>query len=222
MGDYFPNFVRTGIIIPHQSFEEFSTYIEKPNYFDETKFNILHAGNLMKQRNPKGLIRGFELFLKNKPEAKMDSRLLLLGNADFHKESINKFVPNLPELFIKLTNVPFNEVYWLQKHVSVNVILEAKSEISPFLPGKFPHCISADKSILHLGPNYSETRRLLGVNYEYWAEIDNVKAISVILEKLYSEWLNSAKTIRLNRPDLESYLGKKYLKEQLEKVFYND
>ena len=151
-----------------------------------------------------------------------DSQLLLLGNAAYHKESIIKHAVTLPELIIKLNNVPFNEVYWLQKQVSVNVILEANSEISPFLPGKFPHCISADKPILYLGPNHSETKRLLGENYEYWAEIDNVKEISVILEKLYSEWLITTKTMRLNRPDLENYLGKEYLKEQLVKVFDND
>ncbi|WP_166963655.1 glycosyltransferase family 4 protein [Yeosuana marina] len=222
MGTYFPVFLKTGIIIPHQSFEEELISFEKPNYYDSAKFNILHAGNLMKQRNPEGLIKGFELFLKNKPEAKEDSQLLLLGNADYHKESIIKHAVSLPELFIKLTNVPFKEVYWLQKHVAVNVILEAKSEISPFLPGKFPHCISADKPILHLGPDHSETKRLLGEKYEYWAEIDNVKAISGLLEKLYIVWLNKAKTSRLNRPDLDYYLGKEYLKEQLEKVFDND
>jgi len=221
MGTYFSNFLKTGIVIPHQSFEEKSINFEKPNYFDSSKFNVMHAGNLMKQRNPEGLIKGFELFLDNKPEAKKDSQLLLLGNAAYHKEYINKFATSLPQLFIKLNNVPFNEVYWLQKQVSVNVILEANSEISPFLPGKFPHCISADKSILHLGPNHSETKRLLGENYEYWAEIDNVKAISEILEKLYSEWLITTKTMRLNRPDLENYLGKEYLKEQLVKVFDN-
>ena len=137
-------------------------------------------------------------------------------------EYISEFATSLPQLFIKLNNVPFNEVYWLQKQVSINVILEAKSKISPFLPGKFPHCISADKPILHLGPKYSETRRLLGENYTYWAEIDDFNAISEILEKLYSEWLITTKTMRLNRPDLENYLGKEYLKEQLGNIFNND
>lgn len=222
MGIYFSNFLRTGIVIPHQNFEEESINFEKPNYFDNSKFNVMHAGNLMKQRNPEGLIKGFELFLDNKPEAKKDSQLLLLGNAAYHMEYISEFATSLPQLFIKLNNVPFNEVYWLQKQVSINVILEAKSKISPFLPGKFPHCISADKPILHLGPKYSETRRLLGEHYTYWAEIDDFNAISEILEKLYSEWLVTPNAMRLNRPDLENYLGKEYLKAQFEKVFDNE
>ncbi|WNH09634.1 hypothetical protein [Thalassobellus suaedae] len=222
MGGYFPNFIKTGIIIPHQSFEEELISIEKPNYFDAAKFNLLHAGNLMKQRNPEGLIKGYKLFLENNPEAKENSQLLLLGNADYHKEVINKYTVDLPQLYVQLTSVPFSEVYWLQNQVSVNIILEANSEISPFLPGKFPHCVAANKPILLLGPKHSETKRLLGAHYEYWAEVDNVKAILVIFEKLYKEWLISSKTVRLNRPDLENYLGKAHLKEQLEKVFGND
>ncbi|MCF8272800.1 MAG: UDP-glycosyltransferase [Flavobacteriaceae bacterium] len=222
MVSYFPSFNKTSTIIPHQNFEEELINFEKPTYFDNTKFNILHAGNLMKQRNPEGLIKGYKLFLENNLEAKKNSKLLLLGNASYHENLINSYAIDLPQLYIKLTNIPFNEVYWLQKQVSVNIILEANSEISPFLPGKFPHCVYANKPILHLGPKHSETKRLLGEHYEYCTEVDNVEVISTMIEKLYNEWLLSSKTMCLNRPDLENYLGKTYLKEQLEKVFEND
>ena len=63
MGTHFPNFLNTGILIPHQSFNQKFNKIESPKYCDINKFNILHAGNLMKQRSPKGLIVGFQLFL---------------------------------------------------------------------------------------------------------------------------------------------------------------
>jgi hypothetical protein len=222
MSSYFPNFNETGIIIPHQNFEETLINLEVPSYFDSTKFNVLHAGNLMKQRDPEGLIKGFKLFLKNNPKATENALMLLLGNASYHEKLITSYSNNLPQLFVKLTNVPFEEVYWLQKHVSVNVILEANSEISPFLPGKFPHCVMANKPILHLGPKHSETKRLLGEHYEYWTEIENVKEISIILQKLYNEWLFNYKTLYLNRPDLDSYLGKEFLIKQFEKVFDND
>jgi hypothetical protein len=41
-----------------------------PSYFDVSKFNVLHAGNLMKQRSPEGLIAGFQLFLLHYPKPK--------------------------------------------------------------------------------------------------------------------------------------------------------
>ncbi|PIV93793.1 MAG: UDP-glycosyltransferase [Flavobacteriaceae bacterium CG_4_10_14_3_um_filter_33_47] len=219
MGNYFPNFIKTGIIIPHQNFEEELISLEVPSYFDSEKFNVLHAGNLMKQRHPEGLIRGFKLFLEKNPEAKNDSKLMLLGNAFYHEDLIKAFAIDLPQLYIKLANMPFNEVHWLQKQVSVNIILEANSEISPFLPGKFPHCIMANKPILHLGPKNSETKRLLGEDYQYWCEIHDVLAISEILQILYAIWKKNNNALILNRSDLEVYVGEVYLKEQLEKVF---
>lgn len=218
MINFFPNFIKTGFIIPHQNSVIEIDNVKRPIYFENSKFNLLHAGNLMKQRNPEGLIKGFELFLKNKPEATEHSRLLLLGNADYHKGMINKYAIVLPQLIVQLFNVPFKEVYWMQTQVSANIILESNSEISPFLPGKFSHCVAADKPIVHLGPEHSETKRLLGVDYQYWTEVDDVEGISVIFEKLYDEWLSKSTNMRLNRPDLENYLGEVYLKNQIERV----
>lgn len=219
MGNYFPNFIKTGIIIPHQNFKEGHLTIDDLSFYDKNKFNVLHAGNLMKQRNPEGLIKGFKLFLDNNPEAKNDSKLILLGNASYHKDFINSFVTDLPQLYIEPSNAPFSQVYWLQKHVSVNIILEADSQISPFLPGKFPHCVAANKPILHLGPKHSETRRLLGEDYPFWSEIHDFVAISKILNILYHAWKTNPQALVLDRPDLEAYLGEPYLKEQFQNVF---
>jgi hypothetical protein len=144
-----------------------------------------------------------------------------LGNADYHKNFIIQYVNNVNEIYVQLSNIPFSNVFWLQNKVAVNVILEAKSEISPFLPGKFPHCVASKKPIIHLGPKHSETRRLLGENYPYWADIDNAEAISTILQTLYELWTTNKNGFMLERPDLERYLGTTYLKEQIESVFNN-
>jgi len=213
MGAYFPNFLKTGIIIPHQILKVEDLVKEIPRIINPNKFNVLHAGNLMKQRSPKGLIEGFILFLKKNQNAKKDAKLLLIGNANCHKDVLNKFVESIPELFVINSNRSFEEVNRLQNLVSVNVILESKSEISPFLPGKFPHCVLANKPILLLGPYYSESKRLLGENYEYYSEIDDVDKIALIFEKLYSEWLKDRNNFRLNRKDLEKYVSVSFLKD---------
>jgi len=218
MGNFYPNFLKTGIVIPHQTFEETVNNVSIPQYFDVNKFNILHAGNLMKQRSPKGLIEGFRLFLKNNSKAKNDSRLLLLGNADYHKKILDAYNTETKELYISSENVPFNEVFYLQKNVSVNIILESKSDISPFLPGKFPHCVTANKPILLLAPQKSETRRLLGRDYPYVAEVDNNKEIARFLEELYFVWENNPNDLKLNRKDLVDYISPKYLKEQIDSI----
>jgi hypothetical protein len=218
MSSYFPYFSKSGIVIPHQNekYEVQNTVF--PSYFDVSKFNLLHAGNLMKQRSPEGLLKGFKVFLEKNPAAKKDARLILLGGASYHTEMLEKYKDDSPEIYIYNGNKPFDEVYHLQKNVSVNIILESNGEISPFLPAKFPHCIEANKPILSLAPYYSETRRLLGQDYEFWSEVDDVDQIALLIEKLYQLWKQNPDLLNLNRKDLEEYVAVAHLKEVLNKL----
>ena len=219
MTSYFPNFQKTGVILPHQNakynFQESGQDNNFPDYFDASKFSLLHAGNLMKQRSPEGLIEGFILFLNKNPEAANESKLILLGNASYHSKMLLEYQINNPEIYIYTENVAFETVYKLQKSVSVNIILESKSEISPFLPAKFPHCVEANKMILSLAPYYSEIRRLLGKDYPYWAEQDDVTKIAELIEKMYRLWKQNPNDLLLNRMDLEEYLSAIYLKQTI-------
>ncbi len=221
MGTYFPDFYKTGVIIPHQNAKYEVKNTSFPTYFDVSKFNLLHAGNLMLQRSPKGLIEGFKLFLNQNPEAQSDAQLLLLGNASDHNAMLLTYQKNHPQIYIHNGMIPFDTVYHLQQQASLNIILEAKSEISPFLPAKFPHCVQANKVILSLAPYYSETKRLLGVDYDYWAEIDDVPKIASLIAILYRLWKENPANLELNRPDLEDYLSVMYLKKVMLEIEKN-
>lgn len=218
MGSYFPNFLQTGVIIPHQNAKYEVQNKVYPAYFDPSKFNLLHAGNLMKQRSPEGLIAGFKLFLNQHADAKQNARLLLLGPASDYEQILESHQKNIPEIYVYNGNVAFDEVYYLQQNVSVNIILEAKSEISPFLPAKFPHCVEGNNSILALGPYNSEIKRLLGADYPYWSEIDEVEKIAGIIDKLYHLWKQNHGKLLLNRSDLKNYLSGKYLKKVINEL----
>lgn len=217
MGSYFPQCLPKGIIIPHQITEIGMMKVKFPDYFDSTHFNVLHAGNLLWGRDPKGLVEGFKLFLKRNPEAKFRSRLLILGRGSPYSTYLKEISKKFDELYISEKYVPYEEVLNMQNSTSVNVILEAKSEISPFLPGKFPHCVRADKPILLLGPFCSESRNLLGPDYPYWADIDEIDKISEIIEKLFELWKDN-KDLKLNRSDLHFYLSEKYLQEKIYEI----
>ena len=204
------------MVIPHQnlSFNNLQD-VDIPNYLKTEKFNLLHAGNLMSKRDPRGLVSGFNKFLENNKEAKFNTQLLLIGGADYHKEYLNSIVDN--QIYWSGKNVEYKEVEMLQKNVSVNIILEAKSEISPFLPGKFPNCVIANKPILLLGPHYSETKRLLGDDYAYIAEIDDVDLICSQITKLYINW-KANNNVLLDRPDLQDYVGLNFLKNTIDNL----
>jgi hypothetical protein len=213
MGRYYPDFLNTGVVIPHQNSKYEIQNKDFPIYFNTSKFNLLHAGNLLHARSPEGLIEGLKMFFEKFPKVREDVRLLMIGSASGYSEMLLDYQRGIPELFVHDGILAFDEVYHLQKNVSVNIILEAKSEISPFLPAKFPHCVEANKIILSLAPYYSETKRLLGTNYEYWAEVDDVNKIAILIEKLYHVWKQNPSDLFLNRNDLEDYLSVNYLKK---------
>jgi hypothetical protein len=103
--------------------------------------------------------------------------------------------------------IEFNTVFELQKLASVNIVIEADTWISPFLPGKIPHLVAADKPILHIGPKISETLRLLGENYDLHTT-NSEKSITLLAKKIedvYYRWKES-QNLKLNREDLEKYL----------------
>lgn len=213
MEGYYPALIGKRLIVPHQIVSELMPIDKAEDLMVENKFNILHAGNLLDKRNPFGLLQAFELFLKKNPIATAESKLIFIGPpSPFHSLLVEK-TKTVPQVFVNRENVLFNTALRLTQRASVNVILEAKSNISPFLPGKFPHCIRAEKPILLLGPPVSESRRLLGEEYPWWAEIDDVDRISVILEELYNAWKHQEGWLRMQREDLINYMGPEYLKK---------
>lgn len=211
MGSFFKGYSEKGVIIPHQVMSINYPQRRVPNYFSQDKFTILHAGNLLNFRDPKGLVEGMKLFLKRNKDAESKVQLIFVGAMSGFFDFLKKEETKMPEVFAIKGKLSFESVNDLQRLVTVNVILEAKSEISPFLPGKFPHCIIADKPILLLGPYYSESRRLLGESYEYWSEIDDVEKIASHIENLYNKWLIN-KRLELRRYDLLEYLSPPFLK----------
>ncbi|WP_298138984.1 UDP-glycosyltransferase [Flavobacterium sp.] len=213
MESYFESGKGKGIVIPHQ-IGEVSMAQEVPNYFDETKFNLLHAGNLLKQRNPEFLIKGFLKFLENNPNAKSVSKLILVGSNDYHKDLLDNYRNHSNIEIVGQTE--YATVLLMENKASVNIILEAISEISPFLPGKFPNLVVANKPILLLSPYYSETKRLLGNDYQYWSEANDENKVAQLISELFSQWNNDKINLALNRHDLKDYCNEVYLKQTID------
>jgi hypothetical protein len=222
MGSYFPCFLESGIIIPHQITEYHMDKVQLPSFFNASNFTLLHAGNLMPQRSPKGLLEGYLLFLENNPEAKSNSNLLMLGPTHSYGPMLEHYANQYTSIHAIAKQVNFDVIYALQQQVAVNIILESKSEISPFLPGKFPHCVEANKPILLLAPYYSETRRLFGNDYQNWAEIDEIPKIAYLIEKMYKQWNSDKNSFLLNRTDLIEYCSKEFLKRTIDNIEQNE
>lgn len=143
-------------------------------------------------------------------------KLIHIGPAPHYKEYLEKEAKDETRIEVFCESHPFNEVLWLQDKAAINIIIEAKAEFSPFLPGKFPHCIAAGKPILLLGPPKSEARRLLGEDYPYYSEIDDTEHIAILLEDLYLKWKQDEN--RMDYSKIGSYLSSTHLKEVIENL----
>lgn len=208
-------------IIPHQIAHglEKKPQIILDSFFDDKKFNLLYAGNLLGQRNPIALIEGFLQFMKDNRELLDQFQLSFIGPIspalsnklhEFKSENV-KFFPSQN----------FDFVLDLQKQASVNIIIEAENEgMSPFLPAKFPHCIMANKPILYLGPSNSEVIRLLGPKYGYYSKIDDVKKIKAVITELFNNW-KQYEDFSFDH-ELIHYLGSDCLQEQLDGIIAYD
>ena len=217
MESYYQPFIGKAVIIPHQIAAVDNNNYNLPEYFSNDNFNILHAGNLLWGRDPMGLIEGFHLFLHNNPEARENARLIFLGGKNHYSDFLEKIRNEVPEIYVSEDYVPHQQVINMQLHASLNFILEAKSTISPFLPGKFPHCVQAEKPILLLGPYYSESKRLLSDEYKYWTEIDRVEVIAGLIKNLYLKWKMGV-IVNFDWSFLKNYLSEVCLTQKIKEL----
>lgn len=218
MGQFHDFFMKNPVILPHQILNQQSGSGNIPAYFESSKFTVLHAGNLLKQRDPFPLLRAWQLFLKQHPRAQENAQLLLLGPASYHEPKLTENCTTIRSIYKSDGYVNHLEVRAMEGAASVNIVLEAVSEISPFLPAKFPGLVQANRKILHLGSKNSESRRLLGNDYRFAAEADDVEKTAELLAELFKMWQENPAELKLNRTDLEDYFSPEALGKQVQKL----
>ena len=218
MGQFHDSFKEKSVILPHQILDQQTVSENLPDYFEASKFTVLHAGNLLKQRDPFPLLAAWQLFLKRDPHALENAQLLLLGPASYHEPQFGDNCKIIPSIHKSDGYVNHREVKAMEQAASINIILEAVSEISPFLPAKFPGLVCANRIIFHLGPKNSESRSLLGENHHFAAEADNVEKIAELLVELFKIWKDNPTQLELNRSDLETYFDPETLGQHIENI----
>lgn len=218
MESYYPPARGKGIVIPHQANKLNNKDVELPEWYDTNRFIVLHAGSMMSARNPMTLVHAFVGLLNEIPVFRENASLVFVGPESIFDQEI-KNINRRDHQIVLHGSLPFSMVLAMQREASVNVILEAKGPISPFLPGKFAHALQSDRPMLVLGPYYSEVRRLLGTGYPWVSEIDDEQTIRAHVYGLFIGWMeNGKKPVSLGRKDLEVYLGPDHLRETLDSL----
>ena len=193
MSSTFPTIKKKGFVIPHigtslNHLPEENT--DSDIILDSSKINILHAGTLLGPRNPKFLLQAIKKLNIENPAFLNDVEFTFIGG-------INKDLKTIVENS-KLQNVQFLSArISYQKSIEIitqadaSLVIEATSDFSPFLPGKVADIAFAEKTLIDLSPKNSEVRRLLGVDYPYQSELDDVLAIKEVLKQFYKDFKNN-------------------------------
>lgn len=172
---------------------------------DFSKINILHAGTLLGPRNPKFLLQAIVELNLEVPEFLDKVCFTLIGN-------VNKELTDVVDTST-ISNVRFvderisyKKSLWLTNQATASLVIEAISDFSPFLPGKVADIAYAEKPIIALSPKKSEVRRLLGNDYPYQSELNDVQTIKMILLKFFEDHKSdNVHTFRMNK--LKNYVS---------------
>jgi glycosyltransferase involved in cell wall biosynthesis len=189
MSQYYPSIINESIIQPHIGLtqEELKPILPINETVNLPKFNngidIVHTGTLLGPRNPLYLIEALKLFFEEIPEAKSVMHLHIIGKMtkDWKDNSIaDSNIHVYDKRFSYLSSLK------IQQNADILLLLEAVSDVSPFMPGKLADYFIAKKPILALTPRASETTRLLGENYPLLAENGDIEQILIALRLIYS------------------------------------
>ncbi len=219
MSSYFPLIKDKGFVLPHVGMELSHTPSEDDDNlvnFQLNRFNLVHAGNLMKYRKIEYLLRAYKRFIESDSEIKKNSVLNILG---FIKKEQKHYVDmhlNSDNVKIISHRVSYKKSIALTKQADVSIIIEAIADTSPFMPGKLADLIYQEKQILALTPKKSETLRILGEDYEFSSRVDDEDKIYELLVKLYALWKKDKLKLS-NAARLKAYISEKHLSETITK-----
>jgi len=174
--------------------------------------NIVHTGSLLKERDPNFIIQGLNLLFKNHPETKNIFKLHIIGKINKHWNQ-QKIASN--NILVYSKRFTYLESLEIHQNADVLLLLEAVSDISPIMMGKLADYLLADKPILALTPNISETTRILGTDYPLLVENGNIHGIYSKLLKIYNCYKNESLQTLLPKKTAKAYVSKENWIENL-------
>jgi hypothetical protein len=217
MAKAFPIITQKGFVLPHigTSLENLPTENTDDIVLDKSKINLLHAGTLLGPRNPKYLLQAISELNQENEDFAQKVAFTFIGKVN---KALTDVISreDLKNVTFLTTRMSYKKSLQLIEQADASFVIEAIADFSPFLPGKVADIAFAEKPIIGLSPKKSEVRRLLGDNYPYQTELNNVVQIKNILLKFYYDCINSEidKTIILN---LKNYVSIKHNSEIIKK-----
>lgn len=189
MSKTFPVIAQKGFVIPHIGTSLPNLPTEKADTIanlDASKINIIHAGSLLGPRNPKFLLQAIAELNQENPDFENKVTFTFIGsvNKDLTDIVANS---NLENVHFLTNRISYKKSLDFIAQADASLVIEAIADFSPFMPGKVADIAFAEKTIIHLGPKNSEVKRLLGKEYPYHSELNDVISIKLILKQFLED-----------------------------------
>ena len=183
MSKTFPEIKSKGFVVPHIGTELDNLpdkYDDKLVILQEDTINIVHAGLLLGPRNPKFLIQAILDLNDENPFFLKDVNFIFIGKITRELKDMVR-----GDMIKCITFYDFRISYFksikIIKESDCMLVLEAASDFSPFMPGKLADIGLNEKAIIALTPDNSEVLRILGKDYPYHANMDDVAGIKTAI-----------------------------------------
>jgi glycosyltransferase involved in cell wall biosynthesis len=155
---------RPAVIVPHIGYPTPSSSVSAEPW-RPAAFRLVHAGKLgsneMTARSPNSLLVGLSDFLKAHPEARSETKLVLVGPEDTATTAVIAAL-GLQANVESVGSVSYEDSLRHIAGAAVCVLVEAKLEEGIFLPSKLVDYIAARKPVLALSPKVGVTADMAG------------------------------------------------------------
>lgn len=217
MLSYMTNMKRESCFVsPHILLDELEAgNLKRP---DDT-LRIIHAGALGRERDPKTLITGLALFLKEVPDAKI--RLSFMGT--FERVGDENFITliekfKLDEYIERIPPVSYTESLEKVRRFDVCMLIEAACEEGIFLPSKVVDYMQNNKPIFAVSPQTGVLHDMfMENNIDYFADNTSPADIAAEFRRLYTDFENG--TIGIRHNSHQTYRNRSVLTTHLNCVF---
>lgn len=155
------------------------------------RLNLVHAGTLLRERDPRPLLGGVLRFVADNPERQDAIRLIFIGRVDPAHSALPEWraLRDCGLLRSIETRVSYRAAMTACAAADCMVILEAHAAESPFFPAKLADCLAIGRPILAVTPDRSVTSDILGDAYPLRVPTGRVEGIVRALDRLWSAWI---------------------------------
>jgi|WetSurMetagenome_2_1015567.scaffolds.fasta_scaffold00478_9 hypothetical protein len=169
-------------IIPHAVKFDYKLTNDIIENNKDSEVLITHAGTLLGPRDPYTILKVASDI--NERRIKFE----FYGDVNKGLKPKLKEFANSKNIYFENARIPYSDALDKLLKSDFQLIIEAHSDFSPFLPTKFVDYVNIGKPIIALTPYNSEISRLLGDDYVLKCEINDEKIIREILsERIFNE-----------------------------------